>query len=560
MTNSSHPFVAWLVCVFLSVECRSQENSSPLFADVFARAGGNFLHDSPLTEGRHIHLTMGSGVGCLDFDRDGYVDLFFAQGCAWAGKFLSTNKTRDALLRNIAGTLSDVTDVSGLSNPWYAMGLACGDTNNDGFTDLYVSNFGQNLYFQNCGDGTFSSPVILAEAADCYSASCTWTDANGDGNSDIFISRYVGVSETNYALCTDEATQLGVLCPPWRFEALLDVLLMSNGNGTFSDASKPPGLSAVDPLPGLAVATMDFDDDGDLDIYVANDSVPNHLWVNDGVGHFTEDGILCGVALSGNGLRQAGMGIAVGDATSDGRPDIVVTNYFDEPNTFYRNEGMGFFHDVTDEIGVGAPSRSRLGFGVNFLDADGDSDLDLFVANGHVHDRLKELGRDIPYEQSAQLLTMQNGRYQDSSADAGEIFSKGFVGRGSATLDFNKDFKTDIVMTNLNGSPLLLENKTVGHGNVVKLRLIGRSCTRDAVGARLELLTADGRKIIRFADGSSSYLSCSESVISVGVGTDQSISRVQVSWPYRQQQTWTNLGISQEWALVEGVSPAFAIP
>lgn len=536
------------------------QDLSPQFSDVFSDVGGRFCHQSPATKSRHIHLTMGSGVGCIDYDNDGWVDLYFGQGCSWEGTFRAANKKQDTLLRNNSGKLIDVTSLAGISNPWYATGLSCFDADNDGFDDLFLSNFGQSLYFHNCGDGCFSPGVSPIVVEDCYNASCTGTDANGDGYIDIYVTRYVSVSENEYPICIDESTQLGIVCPPHRFDALWDVLLMSNGDGTFADKSDDSGLHSVDASPGLAVVTSDFDEDGDLDIYVANDAVPNHLWLNDGVGHFTEDGMLKGVALNGNGLRQAGMGIAVGDATSDGRPEIVVTNYFNETNTFYRSEGAGYFLDVTDEIGVGAPSRSRLGFGINFIDADGDSDLDLFIANGHIHDRLKELGRDIPYEQTAQLLTRQKGRFHDSSSDAGEIFQKAFLGRGSATLDFNHDFKTDIVMSNLAGAPLLLQNYTQQHGVVVKLKLIGRNCTRDSIGARIETLAPDGNRIVRFADGSSSYLSCSESMISIGLGHDQHTANVQVSWPNGITQSWVNLKAGQEWGLIEGISSAFAIP
>ncbi|MEJ7595901.1 MAG: VCBS repeat-containing protein, partial [Planctomycetaceae bacterium] len=306
LTESGCRLFALLALVLVSSKSECGEPVSQ-FADVYSAAGGAFRHESPLTEARHIHLTMGSGVACFDYDNDGWCDLFFGQGCAWTGKFRSTQKKQDALLRNKAGMLSDVTELAGLNNPWYAMGIACTDSDNDGFEDLYVSTFGQNLYFHNCGDGTFSPGVTLATAEDCYSASCTWTDANGDGNADIFVTRYVAVSEKDYPLCVDEPTKLGILCPPWRFKALSDVLLISEGDGTFTDRSLQAGLQSVDSLPGLAVATLDFDDDGDLDIYVANDSVPNHLWINDGHGQFTEDGILAGVALNGNGLRQAGM-------------------------------------------------------------------------------------------------------------------------------------------------------------------------------------------------------------------------------------------------------------
>jgi hypothetical protein len=310
----------------------------------------------------------------------------------------------------------------------------------------------------------------------------------------------------------------------------------------------------------LAVATTDTDEDGDLDIYVANDSVPNHLWLNDGSGHFSEDGLLAGVALNGNGEREAGMGVAVGDATGDGRVDLVVTNYFDETNTFYRNEGQGFFLDVTDELGIGAPSRSKLAFGVNLIDADADMDLDLFVANGHVHDRLPQLGRNIPYQQSAQMLLYENGRYNDCSTVAGEVFSRPLVGRGSAILDFNRDLKTDLVMTNLGGKPLLLENRTAAHGNVVKLRLVGRRSARNPIGARIEVRGASEQKIVRFVDGSTSYLSTSEPTVTIGIAGSVVIPQVEVKWPNGKKQIWSELKVNEEWMLIEGVDRPFRLP
>lgn len=555
-------FATLVILLLLGLHAReaASEEQKIQFADVFAEAGGTFSHSSPLTEARHIHLTMGSGVGCIDFDHDGWSDFCFGQGCSWDGTFLTPSKPYETMLRNVRGSLKDVSVLIELRMPHYTTGIACGDSNNDGFDDLYITGVGQNRLFTNNGDGTFSSGVSVTPQPNAYSASCTWTDANMDGTLDLFIARYVFISEADYPLCVDESTKLGVLCPPWKFKPLSDLLFLGKGDGTFNDNSLTAGLQAVEPQPGLAVATVDIDDDGDLDIYVANDSVPNHLWINDGSGRFTEDGFLAGVALNGNGEREAGMGIAVGDATADGRPDLLVTNYFEETNTFYRNEGAGFFQDVTDEIGIGAPSRSRLGFGVNFLDADGDSDLDVFVANGHVHDRLKELGRNIPYEQPAQLLTMTNGRFKDSSADAGAIFSKPLVGRSSATIDFNRDFRMDVVMTTLGGSPLLLENKTTTHGNVLKLRLIGRDCVRNATGARITFHNGTGNGLVRFVDGSTSYLSTSEPVVTLGVGPITLIANVEVRWPNGMKQDWANLKTNEEWVLVEGISIPFRMP
>ncbi len=537
------------------------QDSAPAFQDSTQSAALTFQHISPSSPERHVHLTMGSGVAICDFDRDGCPDLYFAQGGAWSGTINSATTSKDQLLRNRRGHFVDVSTNTELASGSYGMGVAVGDSNNDGFPDVYVSRFGTDILLQNNGDGTFQlSESLLPPSTSSYSASCTWTDVNADGTPDMFVTRYVNISDDNYPVCTDDATNLAAVCPPWTFDGLHDVLLLGDGAGRLVDVSEERGLQGVKPAQGLAAVTSDLDDDGDLDIYVANDSVPNHFWKNDGKGVFSEAGLITGLAVNRDGRREAGMGLAIGDATSSGRVDLVVTNFHEETNTFYRNEGFGFFNDVTDEIGVGAPSRSHLAFGINFLDADGDSDLDLFVANGHIHDRLKELGRDIPYRQSPQLLTMNNGRYEDVSERSGTVFTESFLGRGSAVLDFNKDGKTDVLMTNLGGRPVLFDNQTMGHGRVLTLHLSGRVRSRDAVGARVTV-TINGRNpIVRFIDGSSSYLSTSESVARFGVGNSDVVDEVTVRWPNGESQSWKDIPSNATYSVVESVSRIFSLP
>jgi hypothetical protein len=503
---------------------------------------------------------MGSGVACFDFDHDGWTDLFLGQGCPWHGKFFCHDKKPDLLLRNCRGRFRAVEQSSELSVAYYTTGIAAGDSNNDGFFDLFVTALGQSLLFVNNGDGTFQPGATMVEQIDSYGASCTWTDCNKDGVPDIFVTRYVRVSEADYPVCRDDSYGIDIACPPWKYEAVSDSIIRGIGDGSFSDCSKSAGLRAVKAEPGLGVATFDVDDDDDLDIFVANDSAPNHLWINDGQGHFTEDGMLAGVALNGSGSREAGMGVAVGDTTADGRPDLVITNYFDESNTFYRNEGSGFFQDITDGIGIGAPSRSKLGFGINLSDFDGDSDLDLFVANGHIHDRLKDLGRDIPYAQSAQVLVSENGRFIDRSALSGDVFGRDFVGRSSATFDFNGDFQTDVVMTTLNGPPVLLRNSATRHGNVLKLHLVGRRCMRNPIGAKVVATISDSLSLTRFVDGGTSYLSTSESTVTFGVSEADRVVRLTVQWPGGQLEEWKDFEAGHEWVLVEGVTQAFQVP
>lgn len=548
----------WFACVLGGEQ---PESSLRFLERPASETGLAFQHVSPMSAERHIHLTMGSGVAVSDFDRDGWPDLYFSQGNVWSGRLTSVSQTHDHLYRSRRGHFDDVSKSATVVSGGYGMGVAAGDFNNDGFPDVYAARFGIDQLLSNNGDGTFSkSSVVLPESTSRYSAGCTWTDVNADGAPDVFVTRYLDISESDYPLCVDKPTGLSIACQPFDMKGHSDVLLVSDGAGLLEDVSGAAGINAVHPAQGLGVITSDLDDDGDLDLYVANDSVLNHFWKNDGTGFFSEEGLISGLALNRNGLREAGMGLAAGDVTLNGRTDVVVTNFHEETNTLYRNEGFGFFVDVSDEIGVGAPSRSHLAFGVNLLDADADSDLDLFVANGHIHDRLAELGRDIKYRQSPQILKMDGGRYTDVSSRAGHVFSRPLLGRGSATLDYNRDGKLDLVMTSLGEAPVLIENQTKHHGNVLALRLSGKVSSRDAVGARVKASFAAGNVVFRFVDSSSSYLSTSEAVIRVGLGTATIVDQVEVRWPDGKTQAWERLSTEHEYCLVEGLARAFPVP
>lgn len=536
------------------------QSPSPAFINCASERGLSFHHSSPQSPLRHIHLTMGSGAGVVDFDADGWPDIYLVQGGEWTGQTVASSPSSDHLFRNRFGEFQDVSECNQTDFHCYGMGIAVGDVNNDGFADVYVSRFGPDVLLLNNGDGTFlRSPWPLPESTAAYSASCTWTDVNSDGNIDLFLTRYVDVSESDYPVCTDESSGLPIACAPRDLRGLHDVVLLNHGDGVFVDVSEQSGLHTVEPAQGLGVVAADFDEDGDVDVFVANDSVPNHLWTNDGRGHFIESALFSGVAVNRDGLREAGMGVVAGDANGDGRPEIVVTNFQAETNTFYRNEGAGFFLDASDEIGIGAPSRSRLTFGVNFLDYDGDSDLDLFFANGHIHDQLDALQRQIPYRQPAQLLGFDGGRFQDISGQAGAIFQEPVLGRSSATFDFNLDGRTDILVTNLNDSPLLIENQTKRHGNAFRVQLVARSGNRMALGAVVKAIPVDSVALWRFVVGSDSYLSSSDPVVVFGVGP-ASKSAVEVSWQNGNAGKWANIECEGTVVLVEARHQVYAIP
>ena len=533
------------------------DTTKPRFEDVAEPAGLQFTHHSPLTAERHLHLTMGSGVAWLDYDRDGLPDLYFAQGRAWTGpnRKPETPPRVDRLFRNVGGRFEDVTSYLGVSNPDYAMGIAVGDFDNDGFPDLYVSNFGRNRLFRNNGDGTFQD-VSTASGTDDgrYAASCTWTDIDGDGNLDLYVTNYLTIDPARYTLCSQayRGRTVQLPCPPRKYPWPRDVLFRNSGDGRFSDVTKASGLGDVKPGAGLGVVTGDFNGDGSLDLYVANDTTANFLLINDGRGRFKDRGVVSGTAYNRIGDGEAGMGVAAGDVDGDGRLDLFVTNYYGETNTLYRNEGKGLFLDVTDEWGLAAPSRTRLGFGTLLADFNNDGRLDLFVANGHLNDRLPQIGRNVPFKQQAQVLINDRGRrFLDVSGSAGSYFQRNLLGRGCAAADFDRDGRIDIAVQHLNGKAALLRNRGKSQGPPLVLELVGTRGSRDAIGARVEIVLGK-TVLVRQRDGSTSYLSCSEGRMIVGIGKHRMAKQVRVRWPGGRTEAWHNLKPGRPAWLVEG--------
>lgn len=540
-----------------------EQQPAILFQDVTEHSQLQFQHLSPTTTKRHLHLMMGSGVGWLDYDNDGFPDLYCGQGEEWRR---AKKKKSDAsavvlsnrLFRNQGmNQFQDVTAMAGLISIGYSMGIAVGDYNHDGFEDLYVSQFGRNLLYCNNGDGTFSKTSQSAHVDDPgFGASCTWADLNGDGLLDLYVVNYLEIDREKYPICSRkvDGSRVYFICHPRYVRGQYDVIYRNLGNGSFLNVSKKAGLHSEPARQGLGVFAADFDRDGDMDVYIANDSVANQLWVNNGHGVFTDQALVAGVAFNRAGDREAGMGIAGADYNNDGKIDLFVTNYYGETNTLYRNEGALFFLDVTDETGLATPSRMRLGFGASFLDMNNDGWEDLFVTNGHVHDRLAQLGRNEPYEQEPQVLLNQAGKwFRNVSQLAGPFFQKKQVGRGSAVADFNRDGLPDLAISHLNGKLVLLENRSVTVNQSIGLQLIGTTSNRSAIGAIVELTVAS-EKLTRYCRGSSSYLSADENWVLSGVGKSQGPVTANVIWPEGKTEIWSGLQPGKRYTLIEGAS------
>ncbi|TWT50087.1 FG-GAP repeat protein [Thalassoglobus neptunius] len=524
-----------------------------------------FRHVSPQSPKRHIHLTMGSGVGALDYDLDGFVDLYFGQGGGWTGTLDPESGLGDVLCRNITGEFLDVTKSAMIFAPGYAMGISVGDCNNDGFPDVYVSNVGRDRLYSNNGDGTFTEQSEAANLKNSrYGASCAWTDFQSDGVPDLFVVNYVQISPENYKTCTDQSPEgknLPIACPPWTYTPEPDCAYVGRGDGTFVEASKELGFQTGPSQPGLGIITADIDRDGDLDLYIANDSTPNQLWINNG-GEFNEQGLLSGTALNRVGEREAGMGVTCDDADNNGLLDLFVTNYFAETNTFYRNEGFGFFLDVTPEVGLASASYSFLGFGTSFVDFDNDGELDLFVTNGHIHDQLNILKRDVPYQQQSQVFRGRSGKFEDVTATAGAPLQKFGLGRGTAIADFDRDGRPDIAVNHLDQSALLLRNTTEQAGHPLRLLLIGTRSSRLPVGAIVTVETPR-QKLTRTLSVNESYLSSRHREMVFGIlptpDTDDTeelspvkADRITVHWPSGKSELWQNLTTDELHVLVEG--------
>mgnify|MGYP001310925723 CR=1 FL=1 len=531
--------------------------STPQFEEVSDDALG-FAHISPVSPERHLHLFMGSGLGWADLDRDGVLDLLFCQG-APAESMATANGT--PALRLWCGNPDGFTDRStsaALTGSSYAMGLSIGDFDNDGFADVFVTGMFAAALYRNNGDGTFSDQTKAADIhAGGFGSGACWTDVDRDGLLDLFFIRYVVMeSPEKYPLCTTTATngkKVSIGCNPVRMPGDADTVYRNRGDGTFVDFSAASTLATAPQRQGLGIVALDFDDDGQTEALVANDTSPNDLWVHTGNFQLEERAQLAGISVGRAGKPKAGMGIAVGDFDGDLRPDVYITNYYFEGNSLYRNEGGLLFIEASEEFGVAAPSRTRLGFGVTLADFDNDGWSDLLVANGHVHDHLLEIKeKNEPFAQLPQLLLNRRGtRFIDVSSTAGKFFTRPSVGRGTAAADVDGDGRVDVAFLRLDGRAALLQNTTALPGNWLAVQLRGTGSNRDGIGATV-VVRSGKQAWRRDRMASASYLSCDSPVLHFGLGEAKSIDSITVRWPSGRHEVFTDVRTQQISLLVEG--------
>ena len=547
------------------------------FVDATAATSLDFVHFNGMTGGYYFPENMAPGVGLLDYDNDGDLDVYFVQG-----EILAPGKTAadalvpprglqppgDRLFRNDLqvrpdGTrelrFTDVTAVSGIVSRGYGMGVAAGDIDNDGWVDLYVTRFGPNQMFRNNRDGTFSDVSTRSGTADpSWSVSAAFVDVDRDGWLDLYVGNYL-----RYTVATDKpcvsAAGIRDYCPPAAYDAAPPRLYRNERNGTFADITGRAGLSG-EYGPALGVTTADVDNDGWADIYVANDGAENQLWINRHNGTFVNRGLIAGAALNADGKAKASMGVDAGDADNDGDDDLFMTTLTSEGINFFVNDGTGSFEDRSTPSGLAPASLPFTGFGAAWIDADNDSLLDVVTANGTIIaiDAQLRAKDPFPRRQRRQLFRNLGGaRFEDVSDQAGAAFAGLDAGRGAAFGDVDNDGRMDVIVGNVAGPARLLLNVRNRDAHWLGLRLAGAAGSqagpgRDMLGARVEVLRSGQPTLWRRARADGSYASANDPRVLVGLGASPLAPRVRVRWPDGDVEEWSSLPIDRWSTLVEG--------
>lgn len=507
------------------------------FTDQTQQAGIHFKHTNGASKEKYLPETMGSGGLFLDYNNDGDLDIYLVNSGTLSGTSQPHRHPNHAnvLYRNTGdGTFVDVTAEAGLQHNYgYGMGCLAADYDNDGDPDLYLTNFGRNQLYRNNGDGTFTDVTSHAGVGDGnWSVSASFGDFDLDGHLDLYVANYL-----DYQLETAHACFLQgvhIYCGPHEYPGARDTLYRNNGDGTFTDVTTRAGVHNTGK--GLGVLFTDYNNDGYPDIFVANDAVPDFLYQNNKDGTFTDVAISAGVAYNSEGRATASMGIASGDYDNDGIQDLFVTNFSLEINSLFRNGNDGFYTMTTFEVGLADPSFSKLGFGTQFLDADNDGTLELFVANGHVWDNVSQITPSLSYRQHCQIFgNTGTGQFRDLSETAGRFFKRSIVARGVAVGDYNNDGATDILVTCCGEPPILLRNDSQVD-DWVKIRLIGTQGNRDGIGAKVWIHT-DEMTLFREVTCGGSYASGSEQTLLFGIGAQKTLQSIEIKWQSGHTQT-----------------------
>ena len=532
------PLLLILFGLFLSLFCCPVLAASKYFSDITDEIGLDFRHVNGFSAERRFVEMVGSGGALFDYDNDGDLDLYLVQGNYLPNPDSGlTNK----LYRNDGHHLADVTKASGLGNNQYGIGVTTSDYDGDGYRDLYLTNFGSNVLYRNNGDGTFTDVTQIAGVTCPHlSTSAAWADIDLDGDLDLYVCNYVTYTVEDEKPCYFK--DIRIYCGPLEYPGITGRLFQNNGDGTFSDITIAAGVHEPESR-GLGVVFSDLNNDGWIDIYVANDMTRNTIFVNQKNGTFLEEGVLRGVAYNGEGLINASMGVDARDYDNDGDIDLWMTNFSLEANCLLVNDGTGYFEDLSFDLGLAQPSFHLLGFGTLFMDYDHNGWSDLIVGNGHIWDNVRLVDATMTYAQPLQIFANSEGEFEEKIDGTG-LEQSSYVVRGLIRGDIDNDGDIDLVICQSNRPAVILRNEVGNRKSWIIFRLVGRGKNTDAVGTRIEL-SASGLVQTGEVISGASYLVSNDIRLHIGLGDADMLDKVTIRWPDGSMQTLNNIPARQ---------------
>jgi hypothetical protein len=539
--------------LFAQTKASTSANSSVMFRDITQKAGIHFTHNNAAFGKKYLPETMGPGVGFIDYDNDGWQDIFIVNGMDWPGH-AQKHTTPKLYHNNHDGTFTDVTHKAGLGVELFGMGVAVGDYDNDGFDDLFVTTMGQSHLFHNNGNGTFTDVTQKAGLAGPkeFSTSAAWVDYDKDGKLDLVVANYVRWSLEGDLYCTLDGKSKSY-CTPESYKGTAVRLWHNRGDGTFEDVTEKAGLGEPTSKT-LGIAIIDYDGDGWPDLLFSNDTQPNKLYRNNGNGTFAEKAVVAGIAFSEDGVARAGMGVDAADYDHTGVTSILITNFANQMLSLYHNEGKGLFIDEAPRSEIGRASLLTLGFGCFFFDYDLDGWPDILIANGHIDADIQRVQPNVKYAMPPHLFrNMGKGNFQEVTKKMGVAFDSPRVGRGAAYADVNNDGRLDLLLSTNGGPAYLFENDATGAAanKSLRVKLVGTKSNRDGIGTVVKV-TAGGDTQSQMMRSGSSYLSASELVLTFGLGQKEQAETVEIRWPSGQIEKMTSVGGGQTIIVTEG--------
>jgi hypothetical protein len=523
------------------------------YTDITNEAGIRFKHNSGAFGKKYLPETIGAGGAFLDYDNDGWQDILLVNSMDWPEN--KKRKSFPALYHNNKdGTFTDVTQQAGLGVEMYGLGVAVADYDNDGNDDIYITCVGPNHLFRNLSGGKFADVTAKAGVGDPgFSTSAAWFDFDNDGKLDLFVGNYVDWSVQTDQYCTLDQKNKSY-CTPQTYKGQSATLYKNRGNGTFENVTARAGVN--DPAgKTLGVALLDYDDDGWLDLFVANDTEPNKLYRNNHNGTFTDNAVIAGVAFSEAGTARAGMGVDAADYDGSGKQSVVIGNFTNESIALYHNDGSGLFTDEAPSSGIGKVSAQSLTFACFFFDFDLDGLLDIFAANGHVSDDISVVQPTVKYAQPPHLFRNKGKKkFEEITSKLGRALNRAIVGRGAAYGDFDNDGDLDLLITTNNGPARLLRNDNANQNDLLRVKTVGSRANRDGIGAKVVVKTSKGRSVFGMVRTGSSYCSQSELPLTFGLGKPEegTTLTIEISWPGGQKETIPNIKPNQSLTILEG--------